>query len=96
MALLTAGTNATTSLAALKFLKGSPAADVALIANNILNDRVNGNPIWPGAFSNNGVLFIPNRGELKVFSGDYVMYDSTGWPILISANAIANGPWTHS
>ena len=42
------------------------------------------------------MLYIPNRGVLKVFPGDWVGIDSQGWPVLISANSIANGPWTHN
>jgi len=96
MALLTLGTNATTSLAAFNFSR-NPAhlADVATFNANVLNDQVNGHPIWPGAFRN-GLLQIPNRGVLQILPGDFIAYDSTGWPILVSSNAIANGPWTHS
>jgi hypothetical protein len=44
-----------------------------------------------------GRLVIPNRGILKVLPGDYIAFDATtGWPILISALAIANGPYTHT
>lgn len=44
-----------------------------------------------------GKLFVPNRGSLVILPGDYVAIDSTtGWPILVSARAIAAGPWTHS
>lgn len=45
--------------------------------------------ILPGAFAQNGQLFIPNRGVLRVFPGDYVMVDTvSGWPILVSRTAI--------
>ena len=101
MALLTGGTNASTSLAAIKFLpgygSGMSAANIALMALSIKDDLGNAHSIWPGAFSANGKLYIPNRGVLTMLPGDYVMTDSTtGWPILLSARAIASGPWSHS
>lgn len=38
--------------------------------------------------SANGQLIVPRRGILKVFPGDYVFLDNTGWPILLSAATI--------
>lgn len=73
-----------------------PAADIAAIALAIKNDLVNGLPIYPEAFSQKNLLYVPNRGILKVLAGDWVAVDSQGWPILVSANSIANGPWTHN
>jgi hypothetical protein len=99
MATKTLGTNATNTLTALAFLKGIgsiPAADVASLANSIKDDLGNAHAIWPGAFSAQGQLYIPNRGFLKVYEGDWVGVDSRGWPILLSKDTIANGPWTHS
>lgn len=99
MSVITGGTNATTSLSGLKFLRQyttqNGIAGVATVNANILDDLNVAHPIVPGAWRL-GQLFIPNRGVLQVLPGDYVFYDSTGWPILVSANAIANGPWTHS
>lgn len=40
-------------------------------------------------FANPTYLTIPNRGTLKVLPGDVVAYDSSGWPILVSKEAIA-------
>lgn len=97
MALLTAGTAATTSLSAALFTRQMSTVNIALIANGILNDQNVAHPIFPGAFSQSGLLTIPNRGTLQVLPGDYVAFDATtGWPILLSAYAIASGPWTHS
>ncbi len=101
MATITLGTTANNSLSpALKFLpgwnSGMAAADEASIANAIKDDLTNGNPVVKGAFSYNGVLFVPNRGHLQILPGDYVGVDSQGWPILVSANSIANAAWTHS
>lgn len=101
MATITLGTNATTSLTpSIKFLpgwnSGISAADMATVARAIKDDKGNAHSIVPGAFNAAGQLFIPNRGVLTVLPGDYIGVDSTGWPILVSAYAIANGPWTHS
>jgi hypothetical protein len=47
-------------------------------------------------FSNNGVLFIPNRGVLRVIPGDWVGVTNRGWPILLSNDDVLNGLWTHN
>jgi hypothetical protein len=101
MATITMGTSATTSLnPALKFLpgygSGMAAADIAAMALAILDDLNVAHPVYPNAFSSNGLLFVPNRGVLKMLPGDYVGIDSEGWPILVSANSIANAAWTKS
>src|SRR5436190_6060731 len=99
MATLTLGTNATTSLTALlaKLGYGSmTVADMATINNAILDDLNVAHPRVKGAFQPDGLLIIPNRGILQVLPGDYVGVDSQGWPILVSANSIANAAWTHS
>jgi hypothetical protein len=96
MATVTLGTNLTTSLTALSFSGSMTAADVASITNGIKDDQVNGLPIFPGAFSSTGLLYIPNRGVLKVLPEDYVGFDNRGWPILVSKYSIANANWTHS
>lgn len=93
MAVGTLGTNANTSLASLTFGGALAPADIAQIQLHILNDLINGNPIFPGAFQQSGLLYVPNRGVLQLRPGDVVAYDSTGWPVLVSGNAIANGPW---
>lgn len=101
MSTKTLGTSATTSLnPALQFLpgygSGMSAADIASMALAIKNDLVNGNPVFPQAFSANGLLYVPNRGILQMLPGDWVGVDSQGWPILVSKNSIANAAWTHS
>lgn len=49
------------------------------------------------AYVQQGMLIIPNRGMIQCRPGDFVCFDSTtGWPILISGDAAANGPYTHS
>lgn len=100
MALGTIGTNAATSLAALRWLPGYNSgvapADMASLALMIKDDLGNAHALWPEAFSYNGHLFIPNReGMLHARPGDVIAVDAaTGWPIIISKNAAANGPWT--
>lgn len=101
MATKTLGTSATTSLnPAIQFLpgygSGMAAADIASMALAIKNDQINGNPIFPNAFSSNGILYVPNRGFLQMLPGDWVGVDSAGWPILVSKNSIATAAWTHS
>jgi hypothetical protein len=99
MATRTLGTVANNSLTAIKFGMDVTDADFATIINGIKDDAVNGNPIFPGAFSRNGQLFVPNRGWLKVLPGDYVGIETaTGWPILLSAACINAGgtKWAHS
>ena len=87
-------------MTAIKYLpgygSGMAAADIATIALAIKNDLVNGNPVYPQAFSANGLLYIPNRGFLQMLPGDYVGVDETGWPILVSKNAIAGTSWVHT
>jgi hypothetical protein len=99
MATKTLGTNDTSSLTAISFLRGIGSmtpADQATIAQAIKDDANPAHPIVPGSFSSDGVLYVPRRGFLRVFTGDYVGVDSSGWPILVSANSIANAAWTHS
>ena len=100
-AIKTFGTTLTTSLSALVAgaltnVPAQDAADMAQIANAIKDDLNVAHPIYPGAWSQGNMLFVPNRGILKVLPGDYVGVDSQGWPILVSANSIANAAWTHS
>ena len=100
MATKTLGTNATTSLTAVLYApgygSGLSAADIATIALGIKDDQNVTRPVVPGSFVIDGLLFVPNRGVLKVFPGDFVGVDSRGWPILISKDTAANGPWTHT
>lgn len=49
------------------------------------------------AYSRMGYLIIPNRGHLELRVGDFICFDATtGWPIVISADAAQNGPFTHT
>lgn len=73
-------------------------ADIATVQQAIKDDLTNTNPINTpqGGWSRAGMLYVPNRGWLKVLPGDWVAVDTQGWPILISANSIANSLWTHT
>jgi len=97
MSTITLGTDAQTTLTALAFNPQAAAADFASIAQLILDDLNVAHPIVPGSFIQQGLLFVPNRGILKVLPGDYVGVDAKGWPILVSAYSIAAASdWTHS
>ena len=92
MALKTGGTKATTTLSGAQWPGPNGAdsisdADIASIATSIINDE---NPpmIWPGAFSRMGLLYVPNRGILKVRKDDWVFYDPSGFPYLIPGVAL--------
>ena len=73
--------------------------DFATVDAAILDDI---NPIHPIYGPTNGVtpqglLFVPNRGVLRMRPGDYVFYDpQTGWPILVSGRAAAAAGWVHT
>lgn len=101
MATSTLGTNATTSIPvamAYTTVLASGAdniADFASLDGAIKDDQNVAHPVIHG-WSKAGQLFVPNRGWLKVLPGDWVGVDSRGWPILLSADTIANGLWTHS
>ena len=96
MATSTLGTNATTSLTSLVNSATMAPADLATIQNGIKDDVIITHPVWPGAYSYMDLLYIPNRGVLKVLPGDFVGVDTNGWPILVSAYSIATGGWTHT
>ncbi len=96
MATGTLGTTANNSLTSLINSGAMNTTDLATIAQGIKDDQINGNPIFPGAYAQNGILYIPNRGILRVLPGDYVGIDSQGWPVLVSKNSITNAAWTHT
>lgn len=91
MATKTAGSLLTTSLTALQWPSFSATslsdADIATIQSLIVND-VDPTQVVPGAFSRLGLLYVPNRGVLKVMPGDWVAVDANGWPILIADNSL--------
>jgi hypothetical protein len=96
MATSTLGTTAQTSLTSLVNSGAMNTTDLATIAQGIKDDLNVAHPIFPGAYAQNGLLYVPSRGVLKVLPGDFVGIDSQGWPILVSANSIANAAWIHT
>lgn len=104
MATKTLGTLATTTLTALQWPtdytandSSLAAADIRTVAQAIYDDEIGKanaglvNSIMRGAFAqwgNRGQLIVPNRGVLLIKPGDWVAYDSTGWPILISNKSL--------
>lgn len=99
MTVKTLGTNATTTLNAVQWPSsyGGVAlsdADIATIALSILNDQVPRQKRTPviqaGAFSRDGLLFLPNnRGVIKLEPGDWVWVDPSGFPGVIGKRAVA-------
>lgn len=98
MALRTLGTNATTSLNAVMF-SHDPAvlsnADLAAFNALCMKDKSTANLLEP-VLARHGIFTPPGKEPVKIAPGDYVCVDSTGWPFVLSANAIANGPYTHT
>lgn len=95
MALRTLGTNTTTSLSAFSYSHNPGQQNAGLLRAGILNDLPIGGKvgsIWPDAFVQGGLLYVPNRGVLKLFDGDVIAFDpATGFPIVVSALAITSG-----
>lgn len=97
MATRTLGTAATNTLTALTFSPTMVVADAATIRAGIKNDQINGGPIFPGAFTPQGLLHVPNRGVLRLVPGDVVAFNpATGWPIILSAAAAASANWVYT
>jgi hypothetical protein len=97
MATKTLGTAATTSLVAVQWTQALADADIATMAQGIIDDKYGSSRIFPGAFTRSGFLYVPNRGSLMLTVGDWIAKDAaTGWPILLSAAAAAGAQWVHS
>lgn len=109
----TAAATTLTSLQYQQGGAGMSVADIATLSQKILNDILiagsgqgPAGSVWGGigragqqAFARNGVLYIPNRGVLRIIPGDWVAVDALGWPILISGNSGGpggTGDWRHS
>lgn len=106
MALKTLGTNANNSLSAVQFGPNGVLSDSDLAAFNAKVQpnygatTLQGNPNSGqlGTYvSREGQFYIPRRGWVKVLENDWLCVDSTtGWPFILSAAAVASGPYTHS
>lgn len=98
MALHTLVTKAATTLTALTWTKDAAQTDIANLAQLILDDLNPAQPIKPGAWSNTGVLLIPNRigGFIPMRPGDTLAVDLNGWPLVVSAQSLGAGnAWTY-
>lgn len=99
MATHTLGTSSSTVLVAVQWNSVAIAqADVAAINSNILDDQNPSHPVaslnGSGGFVKEGTLYIPNRGILTLFPGDWVAYDpTTGFAYLVPATAVTGGDW---
>jgi hypothetical protein len=79
-------------------------ADYATIAAAIKRDSHNPStgvitgpqPPLGVPFQRGGLLLVPERGMLRLFAGDIVGVDVTGWPILLSSRAAASASWVHT
>lgn len=103
MALKTFGTNATTSLLAVQFGSNGVLTDSDLAAFNAEIQPNYGSTSNPnngklGTYiGREGQLWVPQRGWIKVFGNDWLVVDATtGFPFLLSSNAVASGPYTHT
>lgn len=95
MALVTVGTAADDTLSGVVWPASD--ADVAAINALIKDDLTVGTPRAAtsgiGGLINEGLLVIPNRGQVRLYPGDVVAVDATGGVILITAAAAAGGDW---
>lgn len=100
MATGTLGTAATTSLTSINaWTPATAVADVAAIAALIKQQANPRHYIVPGGFDKSGTLYLPGgRGIIRMKPGDYIGVDHNGWPIVVSAESIADGSssWAHS
>ena len=105
MALKQIGTTNTTTLRGLVWQPGGMStADVASFMaalkddTPVSNSKENLPPSTKQVITScyepgSGRLFIPGRGMLKLYPGDFMIYDPiTGFPFVISGNAMANNP----
>ncbi|MCI0557845.1 MAG: hypothetical protein MN733_05070 [Nitrososphaera sp.] len=103
MALVTLGTAAPTTLQAMLWNHKPDPADLAALNalfkyQTFAAPTVNG-PIAfkPSPMVNQGILYVPERGQLKLFRGDYIAADpNTGHFILISGPTAAAASWVHT
>lgn len=73
----------------------APQAEVA--STGLVTGQGTNRPRVNAAYAQQGILVIPNRGMLRCRPGDFVCFDTTtGWPILLSGDAAAAGPYTHT
>jgi hypothetical protein len=98
MAVITLGTVAATSLNGIQYNgNGSiSAADLATFNTSVKHDRINSHAILPVSFMA-GILYFPDsRGKIYLRPGDWIAFDTTGFPTIIGAAAMGGGGWVHS
>ena len=70
------------------------AADIAAINALIINDQAPTQHVYM-SLAQNGLLIVPNRGQLKLLPGDVVFVDGSGGVGFVSGYSIAQGAaWT--
>lgn len=98
MATKTLGTATTTTLTAVQWPSSYAgvalsAADIATISNLIFTTgpaQKLAKMIVPGAFSGEGLLFLPGkRGLIRIRPGDWIAVDAAGWPIVLGSDVVA-------
>lgn len=103
MATNTIGSTGQTTLTGMVVSGAMADADIATLIALLKGDA--GNPsspigsgyLMPGAWSHNGILYIPGRGALITQPGDIVAVGTaSGWPILVSKAAAASTDWVHN
>ena len=103
MATVTLGTAATTTLTAIRWTGANPAADVAAINlafkyQQFTNPTISQSVTFrPRAAIQQGMLWVPERGSLLLYPGDYIAADpNTGHFILINEATAGAASWVHS
>jgi hypothetical protein len=70
-------------------------ADLATVAARIRDDFNVARPVLPGSFVREGMVVIPNRGRIRLHTGDVVATDANGCVVIVTAASIAaGGAWT--
>ena len=99
-ALGTLGTALTTTLPAMQWNSACSVGQLALFNAGVkqINQFDTNQAVHPVPEISQGGLYIPSRGHLKLFEGDWIGYDPvTGEVILISAaTAASSGTWVHT
>lgn len=91
------GTAATNTLKAIKWNSSMSVSDLAALNAIILQQGSRSSvTIFPIPSVNQGGLFIPTRGNLKLYEGDYLAVDPvTGEVYVINSVSAAGASWVH-
>lgn len=97
MALLTAGTSTTTVLRALVWNTNLNAADLAALNALAQTEQVTAPAYPPTPVFQNGMLYYPARGALRLFPGDVIAADPvSGFWTFWNGAAQTGGSFVHS